>query len=97
MEWKEGGDEDIKNIIERLGWGELCAEQREVVLPLVKEFYANRKGMVNDKVFVRGEWIDFSCPVLNDLLCCPDHDEDDYKKLIEKGVDTEQMEEMLCQ
>lgn len=53
--------------------------------------------MANDQVFVRGEWIEFNSLVLNDLLNCPDHDDDDdYEKLLMDGVQIEKLEKKLC-
>lgn len=67
------------------------------MLPLEKEFYANLKGMVNDKVFVKGEWTDFSSLVLNELHGSPDHNNEEYTKLLEEGVGTDQVKEVLRQ
>lgn len=53
--------------------------------------------MVDDQVFVRGKWIEFNSLILNELLNCPDHDDDDYEKLLKDGVQIEKLENKLCQ
>lgn len=45
--------------------------------------------MVNDQVFVRGEWIEFNSIVLNDLLNYPEHNDDDYEKLLKDAIQIE--------
>lgn len=50
---EEGSDKDIADIIKKLSWKNICADPREAVLPLVKEFYTNLKGMKDDYFFVR--------------------------------------------
>lgn len=35
---EEGSDKDIADVIKKLSWKNICADPREAVLPLVKEF-----------------------------------------------------------
>lgn len=93
LAWEdENADVDTRTIIESLGREQICAKPGKAVLPIMKEFYANLQGMVNDKVFVRGQWVDISISVPNKLLSSPDDDEDEYIRLMEEGVETNQLE-----
>lgn len=40
---------------------------------------------MDDKVFVRGQSIDFSSSVFNNLLGSPDQDDEEFTKLLEEG------------
>lgn len=73
LAWEDkNGDIYIRDIIERLGWKQICAKHGEAVL-----FCANLQGMVNDNVFIRVHWVDISSSVRNNLLSNPKHVEDE--------------------
>lgn len=96
MAWSaKNADEVIKDIIESLGWNNFCEKLGEVVLPVVKEFYANLLGAVDDKVYIRGQWIDISSTTLGKLLNTPEYDEDEYFRLMEKGIETDELEKSI--
>ena len=42
----------ISSIIRARGWGELCAQPKLAIVPIVREFYANAPEHDNRKVFV---------------------------------------------
>lgn len=56
----------------------------------------NQKGKIEEKIFVRGMWIECSGSVINKLFQCPNIGQDDYSRLRE-GVDTEKLEKVICQ
>lgn len=62
----------------------------------MKEFYANLEQRVEDKVFMRGKWVDVSSEAINSLISAPEHEEDDYFVLME-GLETSELVERLCQ
>lgn len=59
------GDADIKNIIESLGWSQVCAMPGEAV---GERSLCQFERHGECKVFVRVEWIDFGIPDTNDLV-----------------------------
>lgn len=84
-------------IIDCFGWKKFCEKPKEGELQLVKEFYTNLEERVDDKVFVRGKWVDVSSLVINNLIGVPKHEEDDYSTLIEDGLDKNELVRKLCQ
>lgn len=38
---------------------------------------------VDDRVFVRGKWIDVACEVINKLIEAPDYEQNDYFDLMD--------------
>lgn len=68
--------------------------QERHFLSLVKEFYANMKGMIQRKVFIRRDRIKFD-EVVNDAIGYPSHVEDDYMKLIKEEVNIAALEAVL--
>ena len=46
-------------------------------LQLTCEFLANLKDRIEDSVYVRGEWVDFSPSTINEVLDLPDYPLDD--------------------
>lgn len=68
----------------------------EAVLQLVKEFYANMEKKVDDKVFVRGNWVTITSEDINKMVEAPDYEEDEYLELTDEGVDTKELEKKLC-
>lgn len=67
------------------------------VLQVVKEFYANLEERVDDKVFVRGKWVNISSVVINNLIRTPEQEEDDNLVLMEECLDTIELVEKLYQ
>lgn len=67
--WKE-----LAQTMNCLKWKKFCEKIEEVVMHLVKEFYANIGGRLDDKVFV----LDVSSVVINNLIGALEHEEDDY-------------------
>lgn len=53
-------------------------------MQLVKEFYANLEEIVDDKIFVRGKWINISSKAINKLIGVHDHEDDEYSVLVDE-------------
>lgn len=87
LNWKDDqGDSEIKDLVQALEWQKFCDSPREANLPLVKEFYANMKGMKQGKVFVRGIWITFDGEEINFVIGCPNHKDDEFVKMMIEEV-----------
>lgn len=52
---------------------------------------------MDDKVFVRQEWVDISNGAINNLIGAPVHEENDYSVIMEEGLDTNELVRKLCQ
>lgn len=85
----------MKSIIESLGCDQLYAKLGEAVLPLVKEFYENLKGMINDSL-CKGAVDRLEQSSFEQLTWPPDQDDEEYM-LLEEGVDSDKLKELLCQ
>lgn len=81
-------DMEVKDIIRSLGWTEFYKKPDEGILQLVKEFYTNVDKRVNDKVSVRGKWINMLNERSNKLIGAPDQEDDKYFVLMDEGVET---------
>lgn len=66
-------------------------------MQLVMEFYSNLEEGVDDKVFLRGKWINRSSEAINKLIGGPDHEEDKYSAIVDEGVETSESVKKLCQ
>lgn len=67
------------------------------VLQVVKEFYANLEERVDDKVFVRGKWVNISSMAINNLIGALEHEKDDYSVLMEERLHTNELVRKMCQ
>ena len=47
----------FKELIEKRGWGTLCAHRRAGYAAVVREFYSNLVGRKDNTVYVRGVWV----------------------------------------
>lgn len=56
------------------------------MLKVVKEFYVNLEDGVENKIFVRGKWVDVSSEAINNLISGSEHDEEKYSVLMEEGL-----------
>lgn len=74
--------------IEGKDLAESTTQRPTQVLHLVKEFYANLEEMIDDKVFVKGKWVDISSLAINKLIGSMKREEDDISVLMEEGLDT---------
>lgn len=92
-----GINKEVQEIIQCIGWAELCKKPNEGILRLLKEFYANLEERVNDKVFVWGKWISMSSKAINKFIRAPDHEEDEHFVLMDERVDTTELVKKLCQ
>ena len=71
-----------------------CGPQPEVVINLVKEFYANYDNNTPETVFVRGRQIELTSAAINQIYQLGD-DDDDYTEFRE-GLDEDKLDELLC-
>lgn len=62
----------------------------------MKAFYANLEERLEDRVFVRGKWVDVSSEAINNLIGAPKHNKDDYTMLMEEGQETNVLVQTLC-
>ena len=51
--------------IDAIRWEILCEHPNPVVVPIVREFYANGKEKDGFRVFVRGKWVTFDRTTIN--------------------------------
>lgn len=63
---------------------------------MVKEFYANVRGMKQGKVFVRGIWITFDGQEINFVIGCSNHKDDEFVKMTSEEVNIAKLETTLC-
>lgn len=57
----------IEEMIIRRRWEVFCYTTSAVVIPVVKEFYANLHGINQGSVYVRGRWVSFTPSRINEL------------------------------
>lgn len=94
---RNGKDKEVQDIIKSLGQIEFYNKPDEGILQLVKKFYVNLEGRVDDKVFLRGKWINMLSEKINKLIGAPDHEEDEYFVLMDEEVETTELVKQLCQ
>ena len=61
----------------------MCEHPEPVVVPIVKEFYANGKERDDFRVFVRGKWVKFDPSTINHYYGLADIEDDQYQALLE--------------
>ena len=62
--------------IDRNRWELLCEHPDPVVVPIVREFYANGKERDGFRVFVRGKWVAFDRTTINGYYGLVDLEDD---------------------
>ena len=71
-------------VITKRGWVFFCEHKAPGFAALPGEFYANRVGMKDDSVFVRGVWVPFDDRSINEMFKLRDYKHGSkYKKLLE--------------
>ena len=90
--------EFVHNVISEHQWSNFCRVQREAVIQLVREFYANYDPAVPDSVFVRGKHIPLTPEAINQVYNLPEV-EDQYQEFFSSMNATELKEvlNMLCE
>lgn len=63
-------------------------------MQLVKELFVNLDDRADDKVLVRGKWINMSSETFNKLSS--EAFKDEFSGLIDEGVDTIELAKKLC-
>ena len=63
-------------------WELLCEHPDLVVVPIVREFYANGKERDGFRVFVRGKWVAFDRTTINGYYELADTEDDQYQALL---------------
>lgn len=74
-----------------------CVDPGELVLPIIKELYANFKGMKDDYLCIRGVCVEFNKLAINEILHCPNFEEVHYKKFMSEEVNIVVLESQLWQ
>ena len=78
-------------------WEILCEHPEPVVIPIVKEFYANGKEMDEFLVFVRGKWVKFDRTTINHYYGLDDLQDDQYQDLLKsEEAKWEEIKNALC-
>ena len=57
----------FKELIEKRGWGTLCAHRRAGYAAVVREFYSNLVGRKDNTVYVRGMWVPYGAQAINQV------------------------------
>ena len=57
----------FKELIEKRGWGTLCAHRRAGYAAVVREFYSNLVGIKDNTVYVRGVWVPYGAQAINQV------------------------------
>ena len=57
----------FKELIEKRGWGTLCAHRRAGYATVVREFYSNLVGRKDNTVYVRGVWVPYGAQAINQV------------------------------
>ena len=87
----------FKELIEKRGWGTLCAHRRAGYAAVVREFYSNLVGRKDNMVYVRGVWVPYGAKAINQVygMAGQKHgskfkkllENPDFKKIAEKLTD----------
>ena len=87
----------FKELIEKRGWGTLCAHRRAGYVAVVREFYSNLVGRKDNTVYVRGVWVPYGAQAINQVygMAGQKHgskfkkllENPDFKKIAEKLTD----------
>ena len=87
----------FKEMIEKRGWGTLCAHRRAGYAAVVREFYSNLVGRKDNTVYVRGVWVPYGAKAINQVYGMAGHkhgskfkkllENPDFKKIAEKLTD----------
>ena len=87
----------FKEMIEKRGWGPLCAHRRSGYAAVVREFYSNLVGRKDNTVYVRGVWVPYGAQAINQVYGMAGHkhgskfkrllENPDLKKIAEKLTD----------
>ena len=72
--------------IDAIRWELLCEHLDPVVVPIVREFYANGKERDGFWVFVRGKWVAFDRTTINGYYGLLDLEDDQYQALLENDT-----------
>ena len=74
----------FKEMIEKRGWGTLCAHRRAGYAAVVREFYSNLVGRKDNTVYVRGVWVPYGAQAINQVYGMAGHKHGSkFKKLLE--------------
>ena len=74
----------FKEMIEKRGWGTLCAHRRSGYAAVVREFYSNLVGRKDNTVYVRGVWVPYGAQAINQVYGMAGHKHGSkFKKLLE--------------
>ena len=80
--------EFVHNVISEHQWSNFCRVQREAVIQLVREFYANYDPAVPDSIFVRGKHVPLTPEAINQVYDLPEV-EDQYQEFFSSMNTTE--------
>ena len=70
-------------------WEELVKHPEAIVLPLVREFYANIEEYRNFQVFVRGKMVLFNRTTINKYYNLPNIENDGYEHMLKGSINWE--------
>ena len=74
----------IHNAATKRGWLEFCNHPRDLVLPVVKEFYANLVSLDQHNIWLRNTLVPLDSRVINAFYNLPAEINSEYAKLREK-------------
>lgn len=77
----------VENIINNRKWHHFFLTPSPIIIPLIREFYANLPEHSNEAVFVRGKWVNFDKTTINQLYLLEDIDIDEYFVFINQSID----------
>ena len=76
--------QEVHNAAAKRGWLEFCNHHRDLVLPVVKEFYANLVSPSQHNILVRNTLVPLDSRVINTFYNLPAEINYEYAKLLDK-------------
>ena len=85
----------FKEMIEKRGWGTLCAHRRSGYAAVVREFYSNLVGRKDNTVYVRGVWVPYGAQAINQVYGMAGHKHGSIFKRLLENPDLKKISEKL--
>ena len=90
-------DKIVKRTIEDNKWNLLCEHPGPVVVPIVREFYANGMDRDGYKAFVQGKWVPFDRTSINNYYGLDNVDDEEYQAILDSdNTNWDAIREELC-
>ena len=80
--------DSVSKQVKNRKWEELVKHPEAVVVPVVREFYANVEEHRNYRVFVRGRWVPFDQTTINRHSNLPKINNDEYEHMLQDALPT---------